>query len=157
MNFVNQKSHHFTSPHESITTGGLHVAETASTVGDARAKSLRRMLDDPDWRLSEESSRRGRELLAELVGFGADRAQLSPGSKAAAVELAWAEFDGELQDYDDYCRFCTGRGVRGSADERRSAWESACLVEASEMLLRQEIRDRGYARPTRISQRFRVC
>ena len=65
---------------------------------------------------------------------------------ALLVELSWAEFAGEVQDYLDYCRFISESHVRGTAEERRVVWESACLAEASQIIHRQQVRERGYAR-----------
>jgi len=39
----------------------------------------------------------------------------------------------------------------------RTAWEAACVAAASEMLHRQQVRERGYARPQRLEQPLRVC
>jgi hypothetical protein len=127
----------------------------------ARAESLRRMLDDPDWPLPEGIADRGRRLLESIGG----RNDLIPDEmpvighldEALMVELSWSEFAGEVQDYLHYRSFCRDGNVRGSADERRSAWESACLAEASQMLHRSQVKERGYSRPLPLSRPFRVC
>jgi hypothetical protein len=127
----------------------------------ARAESLRRMLDDPDWSLPAGVAERGRCLLAGINSLD----NLIPDElpvignldEALLVELSWSEFAGEVQDYLHYRRFCRDANVRGSAAERRSAWESACLAEASRLLHRQQVNERGYARPRPLSRSFRVC
>jgi hypothetical protein len=127
----------------------------------ARAESLRRMLDDPDWSLPEGLARRGRRLLASLSSLD----NLIPDElpvighldEALLVELSWSEFAGEVQDYLHYRSFCRDSNVRGSASERRSAWETACLAEAGQLLHRQQVHERGYSRPQPFSRPFRVC
>jgi hypothetical protein len=136
------------------------TAEATINLRLARAESLRRMLDDPDWSLPADVAERGRHLLDYIRRFD----DLIPDylplighlDDALLVELCWSEFAGEVQDYLDYCRFCREGSFRGSASERRTAWESACLVEASELIHRQELRERGYSRPLRVFQPFRV-
>jgi hypothetical protein len=127
----------------------------------ARAESLRRMLDDADWALPAGLAERGRRLLAYVERCNDlipdDLPQLGHLDDALLVELSWSEFAGEVQDYLDYRRWCSHEHVRGTAEERRSAWETACLAEASALLHRQEVRERGYARFEPISKPFRVC
>ena len=127
----------------------------------ARAESLRRMLDDPDWELPADLRERGVHLLDYLYRFD----DLIPDElplighldDALLIELCWAQFEGEVRDYEDYCRFCRENRVRGSGAERRSAWERECLAQASTMLHRQTVRERGYARQAPLSRPFRVC
>jgi hypothetical protein len=137
------------------------TAEATINLRMGRAESLRKMLDDPDWILSEQIARRGRRLLDYICRIDDlipdDLPLIGHLDDALLVELSWSEFAGEVQDYLDYCRYCSESSARGSGGERRSAWESACLAEASEMLHRQEVRQRGYARPAPISRSFRVC
>ena len=139
-------------------------AETAeATIAErlARAESLRRMLDDPDWQLPEALRERGLHLLDYLYRFDDlipdDQPLLGHLDDALLIELSWPEFEGELRDYQDFCRFCREQRVRGSADERRTAWESDCLAQASTILHRLAVRERGYSRPRPLSQAFRVC
>jgi len=47
-------------------------------------------------------------------------------------------------------------GFRGCAT-LRTAWEAACLADAAEQIRRSQVRERGYARPMRLEQPFRVC
>lgn len=126
----------------------------------ARVESLRRMLEDADWSLPEDFARRGRRLLdyiCQLDDLIPDEIPLLGHlDDALLVELSWAEFADEVNDYLDFCRFCSESRVRGSQAERRSAWESECLAEASTLLHRQSIRERGYARPKAITRPFRV-
>jgi hypothetical protein len=119
------------------------------------------MLDDPDWSLPADVAQRGRQLIDYIRNFDDlipdDLRLIGHLDDALLVELSWSEFAGELQDYLDYRRFCSEGKFRGTASERRTAWESACLAEASAMMHRQEVRERGYSRPLRLSQPFRVC
>jgi uncharacterized membrane protein YkvA (DUF1232 family) len=127
----------------------------------ARAEALRRMLDDPDWHLPAELRERGVHLLDYLYRFDDlipdDLPVIGHLDDALLIELSWSEFDGEVRDYEDYCRFCGENRVRGSAEERRSAWERECLAQASTLLHRQTVRARGYARPRPFDRPFRVC
>jgi len=136
------------------------TAEATIELRMARAESLRLMLDDPDWPLPASVAERGRRLL----GYLCRPDDLIPDSlplighldQALMVELSWSEFAGEVQDYLDYRRFCSSGSFRGSPDELRTAWETSCLVEASEIIHRQEIRNRGYSRTMPASRPFRV-
>ena len=127
----------------------------------ARAESLRRMLDDPDWHLPEGLRERGVHLLDYLYRFDDlipdDMPVIGHLDDALLIELSWSGFEGEVRDYEDFCRYCRENRVRGTGDERRSAWESECLAQASALLHRQAVRERGYARPQPLSQPFRVC
>lgn len=137
------------------------TAEATINLRLARAESLRQMLDDPDWSLPDDVAQRGRQLLEYIRSFDDlipdDLRLIGHLDDALLVELSWSEFAGEVQDYLDYRRFCSEGTFRGTASERRTAWESACLAEASAMMHRQEVRERGYSRPLRLSQPFRVC
>lgn len=137
------------------------TAEATINLRLARAESLRRMLDDPDWSLPAATRGRGRTLLAYLRVFDDlipdDLPLIGHLDDALLIELSWSEFAGEVQDYLDYCRFCSEVRVRGTADERRSEWERECLAQASAMLHRQTMRERGYSRPLPYSRPFRVC
>lgn len=137
------------------------TAEATINLRLARAESLRRMLDDPDWSLPAQTRERGRALLAYLCVcddlIPDDLPLIGHLDDAPLIELSWMEFAGEVQDYLDYCRFCSEFRVRGTADERRSEWERECLAQASAMLHRQNMRERGYARTQPYSQPFRVC
>lgn len=127
----------------------------------ARVESLRRMLHDPNWEVSTEFAARIRQLLGYINRFD----DLIPDElplighldDALLVELTWIEFAGEVQDYRDFCRFRSENHIRGNAGEQRAAWESDCLAQANDLLLRQEIRVRGYARPAAMQRVFRVC
>lgn len=137
------------------------TAEATISLRLARAESLRRMLDDPEWPLPEEIARSGRRLLDYIRRIDDlipdDLPLIGHLDDALLVELSWSEFAGEVQDYLDYCRFRGEFRVRGTAEERRIAWESACLAEACSTLRRQRVRERGYARVEPLSQPFRVC
>lgn len=128
---------------------------------NTRADSLRRMINDPDWSLPAEVGQRARYWLDHFRRFGdsypADLPLLSQRENPVLAEMSWSEFAGEVQDYLDFCRFRDEGSFRGTADERRMAWESACLAEAGALIHRQEVRERGYSRPARLSDRFRVC
>jgi len=137
------------------------TAEATINVRLARAESLRRMLDDPDWSLPEDVASNGRRLLDYIRRIDDlipdDMPLIGHLDDALLVELSWSEFAGEVQDYLDYCRFIGESHVRGTAEERRVVWESACLAEASHIIHRQQVRERGYARIEPLSRPFRVC
>ena len=137
------------------------TAEATLNLRLARAESLRRMLDDPDWSLPAQTRERGRALLAYLCVFDDlipdDLPLIGHLDDALLIELSWSEFEGEVQDYRDFRRFCSKSPVRGSADEQRSQWERECLAEAGALLHRQAVRERGYARTLPYSRPFRVC
>jgi uncharacterized membrane protein YkvA (DUF1232 family) len=126
----------------------------------ARAESLRRMLDDADWSLPAGLAQRARRLLAYIERcddlIPDDVPLLGHLDDALLVELSWSEFSGEVQDYLDYRRWCSHERVRGSAEDRRNAWETDCLAEAGALLHRQEVRSRGYARVELLCEPFRV-
>jgi hypothetical protein len=136
------------------------TAEATINVRLARAESLRRMLDDPDWTLPAEVAQSGRRLLDYIRRIDDlipdDLPLIGHLDDALLVELSWSQFSGEVQDYLDYRRFLSESPVRGTADERRCYWESACLAEASQIIHRQQVRDRGYARIKPLSRPFRV-
>ena len=127
----------------------------------ARAETLRRMLDDADWTLPAGLAKRGRRLLAYIERchdlIPDDVPLFGHLDDALLVELSWSQFAGEVQDYLDYRRWCGRERMRGSAEDRRNAWETDCLAEASALLHRQEVRERGYARFEPLSKPFRVC
>ncbi len=136
------------------------TAEATINIRLARAESLRRMLDDPDWSLSANMARSGRHLLEYIRRIDDlipdDLPLIGHLDDALLVELSWPEFSGEVQDYLDYSRFRSESHPRGTADERRCLWESACLAEASTIIHRQQIRERGYVRIEPLSRPFRV-
>ncbi len=127
----------------------------------ARVETLRRLLLDPSWDVSAEFARRTRQLLDYVARFDDlipdDVPLIGHLDDALLVELCWTRFTGEVQDYLDFCRFREQANLRGSAEEQRTAWESECLAIANEMLRRQEVRARGYARPAPMQAVFRVC
>lgn len=137
------------------------TAEATIALRMARADALARMLDDRDWQVPEATARRGRRLIAALRGGENLIPDATPLfghlDEALMVELCWKEFEAEVGDYIDFCRFRAANAFRGTVDELRAAWEAACVAGASEMLHRQQVRARGYARPARMEQPFRVC
>ena len=137
------------------------TAEVTINLRLARAESLRRMLDDADWSLPAGLRERGHALLAYLCGFddliADDVPSIGHLDDKRLIELSCSEFEGEVQDYQDYRRFCSEFPARGSARERRTEWERECLAEASALLHRQTVRERGYARALPYSRPFRVC
>ncbi len=137
------------------------TAEATINLRLARAESLRRMLDDADWALPAGMEQRGYHLLDYIHHIDDlipdDMPVFGHLDDALLVELSWPEFAGEIQDYLHFCNFRRDQSIRGSAGERRSAWESACLAEAGAMIHRQQVRERGYSRPAPISRPFRVC
>jgi hypothetical protein len=135
-------------------------AEATIALRLARADSLAQMLDDPDWQIPERMAARARHLVAALRGSENLIPDATPLfghlDEALMVELCWAGFAGEVGDYLDFRRFRREQAFRGSREEMRTAWETACVARASEMLHRHEVRARGYSRPGRLEQPFRV-
>ena len=136
------------------------TAEATIALRMARADSLLEMLCDPDWQLPEKLAARARHLVAALRGsenlIPDDVPLFGHLDEALMVELCWSAFAGEVGDYLDFRRFRRERAFRGNREEMRTAWEGACVAAASEMLHRQEVRVRGYARPARMERPFRV-
>jgi len=136
-------------------------AEATIALRMARAQSLALMLDDADWQIPEPIATRGRHLLAALLGSENLIPDATPLfghlDEALLVELCWDAFEGEVGDYLDFRRFRATQAFRGTREELRTAWESACVADASELLHRQQVRERGYSRPSRMEQPFRVC
>lgn len=127
----------------------------------ARAGDLQRMLQDPDWELSPTLRQRAL-LLLDYLRCADD---LIPDAvplfgqldDALLVQLCWNAFAGEAQDYADYCRFRSHHRPRGSAEERRLAWEADVLRQANELLQRRHARDAHYAQPWTHGALLRVC
>ena len=136
-------------------------AEATIALRMARAEALAQMLDDADWQVPEATAAQGRRLIAALRGSENLIPDATPLfghlDEALMVELCWAAFAGEVGDYLDFSRFRAEGGFRGTAAEMRTAWEGACVATASEMLHRHQVRARGYSRPQRLEQPFRVC
>ncbi len=136
-------------------------AEATISLRMSRAEALAQMLGDADWQVPEATAARGQRLIAALSGSENLIPDATPLfghlDEALMVELCWTAFEGEVGDYLDFRRFREGAGFRGNAAELRTAWEGACVAAASEMLHRQQVRVRGYARPSRLEQPFRVC
>lgn len=126
----------------------------------ARVETLRKLLQDGDWCVQPEFAERAQRLLAYLQRFDDlipdDVPVIGHLDDALLVELSWAEFAGEVQDFLDFCRFRREQNPRGSAAERRVAWETQCLADASALLHRREVQERGYARPQPLTRPFRV-
>jgi hypothetical protein len=137
------------------------TAQATIALRMARAHSLELMLGDADWQIPEALAARARHLLAALLGSENLIPDATPLfgllDEALLVELCWAEFEGEVGDYLDYRRFRATRGFHGTREELRTAWEAACLAEATERMHRSQVRERGYSRPMRLEQPFRVC
>jgi hypothetical protein len=135
-------------------------AEATISLRMTRAEALAQMLDDADWQVPEATAARGRRLIAALRGSENLIPDATPRignlDEALMVELCWAAFEGEVGDYLDFRRFREGAVFRGNSAELRTAWEGACVAAASEMLHRHQVRERGYARPQRLEQPFRV-
>jgi hypothetical protein len=143
--------------------GQLPPEKAEATIGlrMARAQSLALMLEDPDWDIPVAIAARARQLIAALIGSENLIPDATPLfghlDEALMVELCWNEFEGEVGDYLDFRRFRATQAFRGTREELRTAWESACYAEATELMHRQQVRARGYSRPTRLEQPFRVC
>lgn len=114
-----------------------------------RAEHLRRMLNDSDWEVDEETRERARMLISYLQEVDDlipdDQPLVGHLDDALLVELAWPAFEGETRDYRDFCRFRSAQQPRGTPHERRLAWETACLEEASLLQQRRQVRARPYA------------
>jgi len=126
----------------------------------SRVDTLRRILLDPGWEVDADFTARTRQLL-DYVGryddlIPDDMPLIGHLDDALMVELTWAQFAGEVQDYRDFCRFRRDHALRGSAVEQRTSWETDCLAQANELLHRQQVRERGYARPEPMQAVFRV-
>ncbi|MEO8161291.1 MAG: hypothetical protein ABI588_07710 [Arenimonas sp.] len=136
-------------------------AEATIALRMARAQALAQMLDDADWQVPEVTARRGRHLIAALRGSENLIPDATPLfghlDEALMVELCWNGFEGEVGDYMDFRRFRAECSFRGTVEELRTAWETDCVAQASQMLHRQQVRLRGYARPERLEKPFRVC
>jgi hypothetical protein len=136
-------------------------AEATIALRMARAQSLALMLEDHDWDIPVSIAARARQLLAALIGSENLIPDATPLfghlDEALLVELCWAEFEAEVGDYLDFRRFRAELAFRGTRDELRTAWEAACLAAATEQMHRQQVRARGYSRPSRMEQPFRVC
>jgi len=126
----------------------------------ARVEQLRRMLNDADWEVDAELRERSRLLISYLQQVDDlipdDQPLVGHLDDALLVELAWPAFRDEALDYGDYCRFLGEQRPRGSAYERRLAWENACLAEAALLQQRREVRARSYAAPAPLPLHFRV-
>ena len=126
----------------------------------ARIEQLRRLLSDTDWNVEPAFAQRARKLLDYLQHFNDlipdDVPLVGHLDDALMVELSWEAFADEVQDFLDFCRFRSEQQPRGSAPERRAAWETACLAEANALLQRREIHARGYARTEPLNRPFRV-
>ena len=136
-------------------------AEATIALRMARAQSLALMLEDPDWDIPLALAARARQLIAALIGSENLIPDATPLfghlDEALLVELCWAEFEGEVGDYLDFRRFRATQAFRGTREELRVAWEAACLAEATQQMHRSQVRERGYSRPMRLEQPFRVC
>ena len=125
-----------------------------------RADGLRRMIEDADWQVGEET----RERIHLLTHYLQQVDDLIPDhlprvghlDDALLVELAWPSFADEARDYTDYCRFRSAERPRGSAAERRLAWETACLAEAALLQRRRDVRARHYVASPRLPDFLRV-
>ena len=126
----------------------------------ARAEQLRRMLNDGDWEVDADMRERARMLTSYLQQVDDlipdDQPLVGHLDDALLVELAWPAFRGETLDYRDFCRFRSAERPRGTAAERRLAWENACLAEAALLQQRRDVRARRYAGGQPLPALFRV-
>jgi uncharacterized membrane protein YkvA (DUF1232 family) len=126
----------------------------------ARAEQLRRMLNDGDWDVDADMRERARMLTSYLQQVDDlipdDQPLVGHLDDALLVELAWPAFRAETLDYDDFCRFRSAERPRGTAAERRMAWENACLAEAALLQQRRDVRARRYAGGQPLPALFRV-
>lgn len=126
----------------------------------ARAEQLRRMLNDGDWEVDADMRERARMLTSYLQQVDDlipdDQPLVGHLDDALLVELAWPAFHAETLDYRDFCRFRSAERPRGTAAERRLAWENACLAEAALLQQRRDVRARRYAGGQPLPALFRV-
>lgn len=126
----------------------------------ARAEQLRRMLNDGDWDVDADMRERARMLTSYLQQVDDlipdDQPLVGHLDDALLVELAWPAFRAETLDYHDFCRFRSAERPRGTAAERRLAWENACLAEAALLQQRRDVRARRYAGGQPLPALFRV-
>lgn len=127
----------------------------------SRAEQLRRMLHDSDWDVDADLRDRARMLIGYLQQVDDlipdDQPLLGQLDDALLVELAWPAFAGESLDYGDFCRFRAVQRPRGSAHERRLAWENDCLAQVALLQQRRQVRARHYAGGEPLPARLRVC
>jgi hypothetical protein len=125
-----------------------------------RAEHLRRMLHDSDWVVDADLRDRARMLISYLQQVDDlipdDQPLLGQLDDALLVELAWPAFAAQTQDYGDFCRFRAIQRPRGTAGERRLAWENACLAEVALLQQRRQMRARPYAGVAPLPERLRV-
>ncbi|MFY2765275.1 hypothetical protein [Arenimonas sp. MALMAid1274] len=125
-----------------------------------RAEQLRRMLNDSDWDVPGDTRERARMLISYLQQvqdlIPDDQPLVGHLDDALLVELSWPAFAAETVDYVDFCRFRSQERPRGSAAERRLAWETACLAEAALLQQRRQVRARPYAAAPRLPDFLRV-
>ena len=125
-----------------------------------RAEHLRRMLNDSDWSVCADTRERARMITSYLQQVDDlipdDQPLVGHLDDALLVELAWPAFEAETRDYADFCRFRASERPRGSAAERRLAWENACLAEAALLQQRRDVRSRPYAASPRLPDFIRV-
>lgn len=125
-----------------------------------RAEKLRRMLNDSNWDVCVDTRERARMLTSYLQQVDDlipdDQPLVGHLDDALLVELSWPAFEGETRDYADFCRFQASERPRGSAAERRLAWENACLAEAALLQQRRDVRSRPYAASPRLPDFIRV-
>ena len=125
-----------------------------------RAEHLRRMLNDSDWSVCADTRERARMITSYLQQVDDlipdDLPLVGHLDDALLVELAWPAFEAETRDYADFCRFRASERPRGSAAERRLAWENACLAEAALLQQRRDVRSRPYAASPRLPDFIRV-
>jgi len=135
-------------------------AEATIALRMRRAQSLAFMIDDADWEMPAQMAARARQLIAALIGsenlIPDETPLFGHLDEALLVELCWAEFEDEVGDYLDFRRFRATQAFRGTREELRTAWEAACYAEATAQMHRSQVRERGYSRPARIDQPFRV-
>ncbi|WP_188662753.1 YkvA family protein [Arenimonas soli] len=125
-----------------------------------RAEHLRRMLNDGDWELDAELRERSRLLISYLHEVNDlipdDLPLVGHLDDALLVELAWPAFRDQSLDYGDFCAFRKQEQPRGTAAERRLAWESTRLAELALLQQRRDVRSRPYAGGQPLQALFRV-
>ena len=130
----------------------------ALTLG--RLAELQALVADPDWAVEPALAKRIHRLLdyVERVRdlIPDDLPRVGRLDDALLVELAWPAFRDQSLDYGDFCDFRRDEQPRGSAAERRQAWENTRLAELALLQQRRDIRSRPYAGGQPLQALFRV-
>jgi hypothetical protein len=73
------------------------------------------------------------------------------------VELCWAEFEAEVGDYLDFRRFRAEGAFRGTPGDCARPGRPPASPPPARCCTGSRFAKRGYSRPQRLEQPFRVC